>query len=189
MNSQKTLAYFVEHEGRVPHMYLDTVGLVTCAIGRMLPTRAAAQALPFVLRGTSTPATADHIAKEWETVFAQPRGMAASFYENCTILELPEAAIEADFSKSVYYFSGLLRKHFPKFDSFPDGPRLGLLDMIYSLGEGILFLPQSPGYPHFCAAVASEDWLLAAQECRRGGVSDQRNADCAELFKSAVIPS
>jgi len=185
MDFQKTLAYFVEHEGRVTHLYLDTVGLVTVGIGRMLPTRAAAQELPFVVRGSSMPATPEQIAKEWETVFAQPKGKLASFYANCTVLDLPNAAIDVDFAKSITSFTATLRQRFPKLDSLPDSAQLGLLDMLYSMGAHELFA----GFPHFCAAVDSEDWLACAQECRRGGVSDKRNDDCAALFKSAVIPS
>lgn len=189
MNFQNALAYFTAHEGKVEHMYLDSRGLVTVGIGRMLPTPAAAQELPFVLRGTSAPASANIIALEWQAVLAQERDRLASYYRQCTVLDLPGAAMDADFARSVTSFSAVLRRHFPKFDSFPDPAQLGLLDMVYSEGEGVLFLPRPPGSPHFCAGALSEDWLLCAQECRRGGVSDARNADCAALFKSVVIPS
>ncbi len=34
-------------EGSIPHMYLDTVGRVTVAVGNMIPTAAAAEPLTF----------------------------------------------------------------------------------------------------------------------------------------------
>ncbi len=170
-------------------MYLDSRGIVTIGIGRALETVQQAQELPFVLRGTSTPATAHLIGLEWYAVKAQKPAMAASYYLQCTVLELPDAAINADFNKSLNYFTGILRRHFPKFDSYPEAAQLGLMDMIYSEGEGTLFLPKPPGSPHFCAGALANDWATCAAECKRGGVSDQRNADCAALFRSAVIPT
>jgi hypothetical protein len=163
MNLETAIAYFNGHEGRVPHMYLDSVGLVTVGIGCMLKDAWAARALPFVIRGTSTPASPSMMADEWAAVHAQPKDRVASFYENCTKLDLPDAAINTEFYKDVTYFSGILRQHFPKYDSFPDPAQLGLLDTIYSVGEAELLLPTPPGYPHFCAAAKAEDWLSCAE--------------------------
>ena len=40
----------VENEGRIPYMYLDTVGRVTLAIGHMIPLVTAAQKLTLRVR-------------------------------------------------------------------------------------------------------------------------------------------
>ena len=42
---------FDRFEGRIAHMYLDTKGLVTVGVGKMLRNEAAALKLPFVRRG------------------------------------------------------------------------------------------------------------------------------------------
>jgi hypothetical protein len=185
MDFQQSLTYFTEHEGKINHMYVDSVGLVTVGIGRMLPDATAAQALPFVFKGTTQRAGLAEIALSWQTMHDQEKGHAASYYEQFTLLELPDADCDADFWHSVGGFTVTLRQRFPKFDGYPDAVQLGLLDMLYSMSQHELFA----GYPHFCAAVDSQDWLVCAQECRRGGVSDQRNTDCAALFSSAAIPS
>lgn len=51
-------------EGVVPRMYLDILGLVTCAIGNMVDPIDAAIGLPFV-RPDGTPASREEIAAEW----------------------------------------------------------------------------------------------------------------------------
>jgi GH24 family phage-related lysozyme (muramidase) len=65
------MVLLVPSEGYVEHMYLDTKGLVTVGIGNMLPSVAAAQALPFVNRSTGNRATADEIAADYASVESQ----------------------------------------------------------------------------------------------------------------------
>ena len=52
---------FVTYEGIYPHMYLDTKGLVTVGVGKMLPNVKSAIALPFYDKITRQQATAKDI--------------------------------------------------------------------------------------------------------------------------------
>ena len=61
-------------EGSIPHMYLDTVGKVTVAVGNMIPTAAAAEPLTFAQRDNGNPATAAEIRQDYESVAQQQMG-------------------------------------------------------------------------------------------------------------------
>ena len=67
-----------ECEGSISHMYLDTKGFVTVAVGQLLRTVEAAQELGFVHRDTGDPATAAEIAPDYESVKQQPAGLCQS---------------------------------------------------------------------------------------------------------------
>ena len=43
---------FEQYEGKIPHMYLDTKGLVTVGVGYLLATVVEAQKLPFIVDKT-----------------------------------------------------------------------------------------------------------------------------------------
>lgn len=174
-----TTAYFRAHEGCVPHLYLDVVGLPTCGIGFLLTSEDACAALDFV-RKDGVAASDEEKRREWQAIKAMEKGHVANFYEPHCALRLPDAAIDAEFARIVGRFEASLRKRWPGFDGFPHSAQLGLLDMAYSLGEGGLF----KGYPKFCVAVDAGDWTAAASECVRRGVSITRNADCAALFRT-----
>jgi GH24 family phage-related lysozyme (muramidase) len=179
MNIEQAISYFSTHEGRVPYMYLDSVGLVTVGVGRMLSSMEDAQSLPFVTRGTNVPAGPATIGLEWQTIKQQEKDRIASYYEQFTMLDLPSSAIDAELAKDIEEFSAALRQRFPGFNLYPDSVQLGIIDMAYSMGAHELFRD----YPKFCAAVDSQDWPVCAAECSREGVSTQRNSDCAALFK------
>ena len=74
---------------------------------------------------------------------------------------------------------------FPAFDSFPIPAQTAIGDMCYSFSVGGL----RTKYPHFCAAVQSQDWKAAAAECGRNvteAAFNLRNAWTAALFLKAV---
>ena len=67
-----------EGEGSISHMYLDTRGFVTVAVGQLLKTVEAAQELEFVERDAEVAATAAGIAQDFESVKQQAAGKIAS---------------------------------------------------------------------------------------------------------------
>lgn len=174
--------YFRDHEGVVPHMYLDIVGLVTVGVGFLLRTQEDAVALKFVSRATGKAATADEKRRDWGAVNRQEKARRADFYKKFTQLDLPADQIDKRLEALIGEFANSLRSRFPKFDQFPPTVQIGLLDMIYSLGPSGFF----KGYPKMCAAVDRQDWAGAGAECERGGVSPSRNKDCRQLFLDAV---
>ncbi len=187
MNIDQAITYFRTQEGVVPHMYLDTVGLVTVGVGRMLESVADAQTLPFIVRGTKVAAGPGAIGLEWQAVKNLEAGRLASYYEQFTNLELPDAAINTELVKDIEEFSAALRVKFPGLNLYPDHAQLALLDLAYSMGAHELVA----GYPKLCAAAEIQDWKTCAAECTRAGVAPSRNEACAALFRAAepIIPT
>jgi GH24 family phage-related lysozyme (muramidase) len=178
---EQSLAQLKEFEGCVPWMYRDTVGKVTVGVGLMLPDAKAAEALPFVLEGRS--ATSAELAAEFARVDAMAIGRLPAFYKQVASLELSQEAIDARLSAILQGFDADLCGRIPHYDSFPDGVKMALLDMIYNLGPGELF----NGFPHLMAAVEAGSWTQAAACCMRRGPSPERNAWTREQFLSAVV--
>jgi GH24 family phage-related lysozyme (muramidase) len=172
----------VPSEGNVPHMYLDTKGLVTVGIGNMLPSVAAAQMLNFIDRATTAKATADAIKADYEAVTKQPDSKVASYYRPFTKLDLPNVDIDVLFRARVDEFVGQLKKVYPAFDSFPPSAQLALLDMGFNLGTGGL----QKKFPKMNAAIAKLDWAAAGTECNRPDVNQARNDATRALFTAAV---
>ena len=170
-----------EGEGSIPHMYLDTRGFVTVAVGQLLKTVEAAQELDFVNRDTGQPAGEAEIAEDYASVKQQEAGKIASQYRQFTKLDMPGPAMDALLDKRIEGFVEGLRRDFPQYDSYPDPAKLGLMDMVFNLGNaGVV-----NKFPTFTRAARSQDWATCARECRRVGISDHRNEMTRELFEQA----
>jgi len=179
MPTQDTLDRFyaltLVHEGSVPHMYLDTKGYVTVGVGFMLPSPEAAAKLGFEPRSVSA------IAADWRAVKAAPAGKVAKWYRPLTHCVLPESALRKEFDLRVNDMLRILSGGY-KLDQYPVQAQLGILDMMYNLGPVSLMR----GWPSFKAACNSQDWLKAAANCSRKGVSTARNEETKALFLACV---
>lgn len=162
-------------------MYRDTVGKVTVGVGLMLPDAKAAQALPFLLGARA--ATPEEIAAEYARVDAMTFGHASAFYKIPSSLQLTPQTIDTKLTSVLEGFEADLRTQFPHYDTFPDGIKMALLDMIYNLGPAGLF----HGFPHLIAAVETGAWAQAAEHCTRRGPSTARNLWTQQQFLSAVV--
>ena len=172
----------MEGEGSISHMYLDTKGLVTVAVGQLLRTVEAAQELDFVRRETGEPATAADIEQDYDAVKQQPAGKIASAYEPFTKLDLPEPATTALLDRRIAGFEAGLRSDFSDYDSYPEDAKLGLMDMVFNLGNSGLVNK----FPSFTRAARAKDWETCAKECRRRGIGDRRNGETKKLFEDAA---
>jgi GH24 family phage-related lysozyme (muramidase) len=162
-------------------MYRDTAGKVTVGVGVTLPDAEAACALPFVVDGG--PASAEQIGEEFARVTALPPGKAAGFYKRPGSPELAQETVDAKLESILVGFEGELRARLAGYDELPDGVKMALLDMAYSLGpEGLL-----EGYPRLIRAVETGAWSKAAAECAREGIGEARNAWVRQQFLSAVV--
>jgi GH24 family phage-related lysozyme (muramidase) len=177
----QSLAKLEHFEGSVPWMYLDTVGKVTVGVGLMLPDVAAAQHLSFTL--DNRPATPAEIAAEFTRVHALPMGRPAQFYYPASAPQLPQPEIDSLLSTVLSGFEADLRTRFPAYETFPDGVKLALLDMIYNLGPAGLF----HGFPHLMADVHSGNWAAAAAGCFRHGPGAARNQWTHDMFLQSVV--
>jgi GH24 family phage-related lysozyme (muramidase) len=178
---EQSLAKLKEFEGCVPWMYRDTVGKVTVGVGLMLPTAAAANALPFALLGTAASPAA--ITGDFERVSGMAEGRPAVFYRSTSSPLITLETIDARLLAILNGFEASLRDALHGYDLFPAAVKLALLDMSYNLGPAGLLA----GYPRMLAAVEQGHWALAATECLRHGPSAIRNAWTRDQFLAAVV--
>ena len=178
---EQSLATLKKFEGCIPWMYRDTVGRITVGVGLMLPDAPTAESLPF--RKGDRAATAAEIASDFDRVDALPSGRIAAFYRSPESLELAEDIIDRKLAAILSGFQSDLQTRFPRYDSFPDGVKMALLDMIYNLGPDGLFR----GFPHLIAAIETESWAQAAECCLRRGPGPARNRWTQQQFLDAVV--
>lgn len=176
----KRRALIKNGEGSISHMYLDTVGKVTIGVGNMLPDVESAEALPFVTQKHMEPASKNEIRREFELVQQQKTGLIASSYRQYTKLQLTDEYIDQLLDKRIDEFETGLQKDFDNYESYPDAVRLGLMDMAFNLGNSGLIRK----FPTFTLAAKEEKWDVCATECKRRGISDERNRETRELFES-----
>lgn len=173
----------IENEGNIPYMYLDTVGRVTVGVGHMIASPSLAQAMSFVMRGTSQPATAAQLAAEYNSVSAQRPAMSAGKYQPFTKLEMTPAAIDQLLDKDIAGMESGVRSSFRGYDNYPAPAQDALLDMAFNLGVTGLVTK----FPKLKAAAEAGDWRTCANECQRNGISQTRNDKTKALFESACL--
>lgn len=144
-------------EGATPFLYLDTKGLVTTALGLMLPNIAAAEKLPWV-NPDGTPATPEAIDAAFRTVHAMPAGRTASYYASATTIRLTQGAMEASALATLDEYAGDLAGRFPPFGDWPAAAQFATCSMAWALGPWF-------HWQHWQAAVEAQDWATAAIEC------------------------
>lgn len=176
-----SLAHLEIFEGTVPWMYLDTKGFVTVGVGELLASAAKAETLAFVDPDGESSAQ-DAILDEFNRVSGLVPAKVAAFYRSPTSPVLPHAAIDTLLMNHLNFFDAQLAARFPNYADFPDPAKLGLLDMIYNLGQVGLF----QHFPHFMAVVDKQDWLGAAANCHRVGPSQARNDWTRQQFLAAA---
>lgn len=169
-------------EGRVHHMYLDTRGNVTTAIGHLIASADDAVALPFVPH--------EPVREDWRRVKEAHAGFVADWYAPLTTARLTDEAINDLFARTAKRFLGELAQLFPEYDSWPWPARLATFDMIYSMGSKRLHK-----YVHMIAALRGRDFRLAAEHCYRHGWGDSpehpnaRNRYTRDLYLQAAAES
>ena len=170
-----------EHEGVVPNLYLDTLGLVTCGVGHMIPNANAMAGIPMVRSDSSEASLADKVTEWYRVKHLEPARLPA-YYEANTTLRMTPGAITSLQDNDVDGFRQGLRSSLPGFDAFPEPAQEALLDMAFQLGARGLV----DKFPHLVASVKARDWKTCAAECHRAGIQDWRNAATADLFRHAT---
>jgi GH24 family phage-related lysozyme (muramidase) len=169
-------------EGTLPHMYLDTAGLVTVGVGHMIPDSEAARGLNFVVRADGSAATPDQIAAEHVRISQQQKGLVAQRYLPFTTLDMPDSAIQDLLSADIAYVEAGVRSKFTGYDDYPEPAQDALLDMAFNLGVDGL----AGHFPRLRAAAEVRDWATCAAQCHRAGISEERNEKTQALFESAA---
>ena len=185
-------AAFIQHlkdagnELYVPYMYKDEKDNVTVGIGTLLEDAQEAKGLPFVERGTNKKAHKNHIINAFNKVKNSPiSGIAGHLkFKPVTNIVISEADAVNLASKDMQAFINELKmqRFYREFDTFPVTAKMGLLDMIYTLGLTRL-LDQ---FDTFNPAVRRRDWKLAAIESSRKKIAPSRNQIIQQWFEQAA---
>ncbi|MCH8112300.1 MAG: hypothetical protein IH905_10180 [Proteobacteria bacterium] len=153
------------NEGRVEHMYSDSVGIVTVGIGHAIFQPQGAHRLPFARKDTSAPATRQEIDKDYNAVVGITNHVA-SFFDSLTELELSQADIDslvqADFNTHIQ-----IADAFFSLDQLPQPVQIALFDLAFQVGratgrgKGLL---KGTTYPNLQDALRRRDWVRAGAE-------------------------
>lgn len=162
-------------EGIVRHLYLDSVGKITCGVGFMLPDEAACARMQW------TPNVQEAIAdfrrlKEEHGPFEK---FAAAHYRPMVRAALAEDFMRQEFARRMADMAKLVGTAFV--NAMPLPARVAYLDLCYNLGVGGV-----SKFHHLNNAIAARDWLEASRQCHRQGVSEKRNAATSAQFASCA---
>ncbi len=179
-----------ENEGRIDHLYLDSVGRVTVGVGHLIPTRTAASSIVIVQDGSPPTHPADlQEAAEYDTVTKQQVGYKASWYKPHTKLVMKAADIDTLRDRHISNFHSELTniyrktKGYPKdFDNLPTRVQIALFDMIFDVGA----MKIVNTFTALDRAIKAGDWTTAAKESYRPQVSATRNHYVKQLFLAAA---
>jgi hypothetical protein len=159
-------------EGRVPHMYLDILGLITCGVGNLIdgsqnkanPTPwAPALALPWKRDSDGGLANDYEVRAAWSALKARQdlarRGV--SHARALTKLHLDDADIDALVAQKLAENEAFITaNYFYNFASFPADAQIAIMSMAWAVGPGFPLK-----FPRFRAAVEAENWLAARENC------------------------
>ncbi|MFI5845167.1 peptidoglycan-binding protein [Catenuloplanes sp. NPDC051500] len=171
-------------EGRTPHLYLDSWGLVTVGAGCRLESSDEATSLPFVLAGDpALGATSRQIREDYTAVQTHPeRAGRPHEFAALTSARLTEDGVDELAARRLAALEDRLIRT-PDFAGFPRWPadaQLALLSLGWAHG------PDFSGWPDLRADCAAGDWRAAADHGRIQGAT-QRNAGDRALFRTAAL--
>ncbi len=170
-----------EYEGAIPHMYLDSKGLVTVGIGHLIINLQSAQKLPFITQ-KAIKATLKEIQVDYDLVKKQSGNMLASYYKRFTKLKLSAIEIDKLTNKHIDSFYKEIKQIYSDFDNFPSDVKLALLDLIFNVGMPDL----KNNWPSLNKEVRAKEWGKAALHSnRKVPVSAARNKYVKDLFEKA----
>lgn len=165
-------------EGVCNYMYLDSLGNVTAGIGRLIPTPEAATALPFTQARGAILSSREAILREFTHVKLLEPNRLPDYYATRTTLRLSDAAVEAMLDADIAAMERSLASWIGGFTKYPDPAQDALMDMAFNLGPNGLHR-----YSRLLAACGTGNWKVAATECHREGISEERNEATAALFR------
>lgn len=156
-------AYSTPLEGRVLHMYLDILGLVTCGVGNLIDPVSEALKLPWKKLIGGEFASPDEIRSAWQALKSR-QDLAHRSAGNAlavTGLVLTDADVDALVASRLASNEAFLTKELPAFESFPADAQLGILSMAWAVGAGF-----TAKFPTFTRAVLAQDWFAAQASCK-----------------------
>jgi GH24 family phage-related lysozyme (muramidase) len=177
-----------EYEGRVNHLYLDSVGKVTAGVGYLIPSRndmLSVTLYPSDHAVSCQPASLAEKQIEYDNIARQRVGYKASWYKSYTTLAMSDSDIDVlrdhhidSFYQELTHIYQKAKGYPDDFDTLPQGVQLALFDMIFNLGASKIVNV----FTRFDRALKVADWRVAALECDRPQVSTARNQYVRQLF-------
>jgi GH24 family phage-related lysozyme (muramidase) len=182
-----------EYEGRIPHLYVDSVGRVTVGVGHMIPNRNEMASLTFMVGGSAgvpmRAATLKEKQDEFDAMAKQPKGRRAGWYEQHATLTMRGPDIDALTFAHINSFHAKLVKAYStaqgyskEFDSLPHNVQLALFDLIFNVGPTGL-----TKFTQFNKSIKAADWKKAAEQCNRSQVSGARNEYVKKLLLTTTV--
>jgi GH24 family phage-related lysozyme (muramidase) len=180
-----------EFEGRVPHLYLDMLGLPTVGVGCLVATPAESCKLPWRHPDGSL-ASPSAIVAEWKLVQSHQE-LKKLHYKYATRhakLRLSEPDVDALTLGRLDTFESFLERYYPEFDLWPAPAQLATLSMSWAMGPGF-----PPKWKNHSLACRAQNWPHAAATCKmreRNGDGSlnvgliPRNKKNVELFLEAA---
>lgn len=181
------------YEGRIPHLYLDTVGKVTVGIGHMVSNRVAMATVTMykpAAKNLLKLATFQEKQDEYDAIIKQPFGRrySAGSYKRHTTLLMKDPDINAQRDKHIQSFYTELTGYYSTvngfsidFDVMPEEVQKALFDMVFNLGITKL----KNQYTKMNGFIKVEKWADAAGQSNRMGISPLRNKYVFGLFMQA----
>ncbi len=182
-----------KYEGRIPHLYLDTVGRVTVGIGHMVPNKVAMTTVIMYKKGPNNLlilATGAEKHAEYDAIkkLSFGRSYGATSFKKHTMLIMKDVDINAQRDKHIQSFYKELTGYYTTgngfakaFDSTPVEVQKALFDMVFNLGITKL----KTEYVKFNGFIKLEKWDDAAKHSNRVGISPVRNKYVFDLLKAA----
>ncbi len=156
-------AFSTPLEGRVPGMYCDVLGLVTCGVGNLIDPIQAAEKLPWTLED-GRPAELAQVRADWHKLKDNADFYAKRHFKlalEATKCRLTGAAIDDLVSRVLDLNEAQMKKTFPDWDAFPADAQLALMSMCWAVGAG---WPTKFGNMKAC--VLKQDWEGCVATCK-----------------------
>ena len=168
-------------EGRVPGMYCDILGLITCAQGNLIDPIAAAERLPWVLadgrRADLARVRADwHTLKDKAAYYAKLHWKYALAATKC---RLTEAVMDELVMAKLLENEAFLRKTFTTWDDLPADAQLAIFSMAWACGPGF-----TKKFSNFTRLALKSDWAGTIVKDAGGGYA----AKIREAGNPGVVP-
>lgn len=191
----EAIANIKRHELDYEYPYLDSEKKITVGYGTNIDKKTTFIARPWKTGSKNGP---DATMKEIERGYKILRdkaddlknlnkdskfNMTAKGQEGWANLYLSDDERGRLFKDAFSEFRDALPGKFADFNCFPPKAKIALMDMIYNIGAEKFSRGK---WKSFFPAVNQRDWDVAAQECHRTGIGEERNTDTYGQFKDAA---
>jgi GH24 family phage-related lysozyme (muramidase) len=155
-------AFSEPFEGRVPSMYLDILGLVTCGVGNLIDPVSEAVKVPFYRDSDGQRATEAEVRAAWHALKERQdlKRRGVSYARALTKLHMRDEDIGALVASRLASNEAFICKWLPAFPTIPADAQLGILSMAWAVGAGF-----NRKFPTFTKAALAGDWFAASAAC------------------------